>query len=170
MKVLSTKLILLCATMFFFLSCEKKEKITVSDEGLTQCSANETCTYTFKERSDLNVTDWSLKPGDYRLFLAKKIMGPMTNTLYIKAPMEGTSFSLNTQDIIDGKVKYNTVCPSCDYIAFKVVGGYVKGVNLTPNKPSTEARWLLEAKILLEAEGNPTVKHTLDIKQYYDQN
>lgn len=157
--------------LIFSLSCSKqKTEVTIDEKNLTSCEDNGSCKYLFTEKSDLNTQLVFSAPGDYRIFVVENIKGPSTTKLFIKAPMDNQTFSLNDKDILDGKVLYHQNCPSCDYVAFKPVGGSVKGKNLTPEKPANQSKWLIEANIKLEAIGDATVKHTLHVKQYFTPN
>jgi len=88
--------------------------------------------------------------------------------------MSGDSFQLDAASIKNGRVAYNFICPACNAIKYKPVGGYVKGINTTPDKPADQVKWLIEASILLAADqtvsGDQLVKDTVYIKQYFYSN
>jgi hypothetical protein len=50
------------------------------------------------------------------------------------------------------------------------VDGYVKGLNLFREKSADQTKWVIEAKIILQAESEPSVKDTLYVKQYFYPN
>ena len=152
------------------LSCSKeKEIVDIDENNLTSCGA-ETCKYRFTEKADVSLSPIVVKSGSYRLFLAEFNTAASEARLYIKAPMGAQQFTLNDKDIRNGKVQYLLMCTSCDYVDVKAVGGYVKGKNLTPDKPSDQTKWILEAEIILQSVSNPNYKHTLYIKQYFSPN
>lgn len=162
---------MLAFAFLFCLSCDKqKEKTLVDEKNLTACAENATCQYSFTEQADLATMPLMLRPGAYRVFWASTKQGPITATLWMKAPMSGNQFTLNDQDILAGKVIFNQDCISCNMVYYKAVGGEVKGTNTTPDRRADQARWLLEAKIFLQAVDDPTVKNSINIKQYYGAN
>jgi len=162
-------MLLLFFALLTFVSCEKKMENNpeIDENNLTACPANSNCDYLFAENADWEVQNFLLKTGNYRLFWNVVNYGGMTTRLHIKTPMQGNKFSLNDQDILNGLVKFYQICPFCDYVGLKPVGGFVKGINTATNK---KAKWLLEAKIFMESEGNSSIKDTLYIKQYFSHN
>lgn len=161
---------MLAITLMLGLSCSKEKEVDIDEKNLTSCEIGASCKYVFTEKSDLDKSPIVVIAGNYRLFLVENIKGPSQVSLFIKAPMSGQQFTLNDKDILNGMVKYYQVCLSCDYVALKPVGGSVKGKNLTPEKPANQSKWLIEANILMEAVNNPTVKHTVYVKQYFTPN
>lgn len=156
--------------LIFSLSCSKeKEIVDIDENNLTSCGA-ETCKYGFTEKADVSLSPIVVKSGSYRLFFTEFNTAASEARLYIKAPMGAQQFTLNDKDIRNGKVQYLLICTSCDYVDVKAVGGYVKGKNLTPEKPANQSKWLIEANIMMEAVGDATVKHTLHVKQYFTPN
>lgn len=161
-------LFLLGLALFFSLSCSKdKEIVDIDERNLTSCEAQNTCKYSFAESADLELSPLAVKKGDYRLFSMMSSTAASQTKLYIMAPMDAQQFMLNDEVIREGRVKYFFSCPSCDYVALKPAGGYVKGKNLTPEKPANQSKWLIEAKIELVAIADPAIKQTLYIKQYF---
>lgn len=155
-------------------SCKKNNDIKISDDNLTACEENATCSYLFTENADLN-ENYSLKEGSYRLFFAdyNSLVG-MQRTLIIKAPMRGSNFQMNEKAIKDGAVIYKFVCPTCNTINYKPIGGSVKGINTTPDKPADQTKWLIEASIVLGGDqnesGDQKLKDTVYIKQFFYPN
>jgi hypothetical protein len=170
-ECMKTRLLILIVGIALSLSCSKqKTEVAIDEKNLTSCEDNASCKYLFAEKSDLDIQSPSLKAGNYRLFIVENTKGPSTTKLFIKAPMTGNQFSLSDKDVLDGRVLYTQLCPSCDYVDVKAVGGYVKGKNLTPEKPANQSKWLIEANVMMEAVGDATVKHTLHVKQYFTPN
>lgn len=76
--------------------------------------------------------------------------------------MQGSSFQLDKSAIAAGRVVLYRSCPACSMFPLKPVDGYVKGINLTPEKPADQTKWLLEAKIILgDASGETSYRDTL---------
>lgn len=163
-------LFMLGIVLILGLSCSKEKEVNIDEKDLTSCEKGASCKYLFTEKSDLDKSPIVVIPGDYRLFLVENTIGASQVSLFIKAPMDTQQFTLNDKDIQNGKVKYYQVCLSCDYVALKPIGGSVKGKNLTPEKPANQSKWLIEATILMEGVNNPTVKHTVYVKQYFTPN
>ncbi|QEM10511.1 hypothetical protein [Mucilaginibacter rubeus] len=167
-------LLLLSSTSLFH-SCSKqkseKNQPAIDGKNLTTCGEGSNCSFLFTEQADFEGYT-TLKPGVFRVFWSSQRTSGITTTLYIKAPMQGKSFSLTKTDIIGGKIQFNRSCPAClMYEApFKPVDGYVKGINTTPNNRADQTKWLVEAKIFLQADGIPQLKDTVFVKQYFDPN
>ncbi|XHR97452.1 hypothetical protein ACFJIV_12805 [Mucilaginibacter sp. UC70_90] len=165
--------VLLFSSTVFFSSCSKqkseKDEVKLDDKNLTTCSTGSDCSFLFTEQADFEGYT-NLKPGTYRVFWSTRQGNGITNTLYIKAPMQGKSFALTKADILAGKIQVNSSCPSCYMIPFKPVDGYVKGINATPDKQADQTKWLIEAKIFMQANDYPQLKDTIFIKQYFHPN
>ncbi len=167
MKTLQ-KLLLMVPVIMVLASC--KQTNVVPDENLTTCPTNGTCSALFTEEADINTQYMSLMTGIYRVFWYNYQVGGLSSKLYVKAPMEGTSFTLGKADILAGQVIFAQSCPSCNLIPLKAVDGYVKGKNMEPGKRSDQTRWLLEGKIILQGVNEPLAKDTLYFKQYFYPN
>lgn len=160
------------AIMAFNLSCSKKqdlpEKIEIDNQNLTACPIGSSCNYTYTDRSDMLPDQLVLRAGSYRIFSVSIETAGITRVAYIKTSMEGTSFSLNKQDLLNGLVKTDVICPLCDWSPLRIIDGYVKGVNLSRNTRPNEKRWIIEGKIIMQAEGiTPAVKDSIYVKQYF---
>lgn len=59
-------------------------------------------------------------------------------------------------------------CPACNLIGLKIIGGYAKGINLTPDKSDERAEWIIEANIIQEAIDYPSYKDTVYVKQHFN--
>nr|WP_121269144.1 hypothetical protein [Pedobacter schmidteae] len=175
MKRTVIQLSLLIAITLFTISCKKRNqepKVQIDETNLTVCPDKGTCQYLFTEHADLNdrpEVSALFKTGNYRVFWSNVEYPGVTARIYIKAPMQGTSFSLNKADVLAGRVVLFTSCPTCLTAVFKPVDGYVKGINLTPEKRADQAKWLLEIKIVSRIEGSANVE-TLLVKQYFYPN
>lgn len=172
MTRLNYPLLLLLTAIVLISSCkkDKKKDPVIDDKNLTACPDGLACEYLFTEHADIN-ENGMIKTGAYRLFWSTAQGPGLKSSVFIKAPLNNKSFELTDDDIQSGRV-INTVyaCPACDYIILKPVGGWVKGINKTPNAQPDKAKWLIEAKIYLQAEGNASLKDTLFLKQYFNAN
>jgi hypothetical protein len=175
MRKITIQLLMVMTTILIGVSCTKDKGKIIKDEidekNLTPCPEKASCQYLFTEDADLNEAGSGLITGPYRLFWADIQTPGVRTTLYIKAPMEGKTFSFNKQAILDGKVKLIRSCAACLMTPFRLIeDGYVNGINLRPDKQADQTRWLLEAEIILEAIGQPAKRDTLHVKQYFDPN
>ncbi|MEJ2883071.1 hypothetical protein [Pedobacter sp. GR22-6] len=155
-------------------SCRKDRPVQeqpIDESNLTDCPANATCQYLFTENVDLNPNSFSApQQGRYRLFWAEAKQAESTMSVYVKAAMEGTKFELTKADVLAERVLLYRSCPTCMMIPFKVVDGYAKGVNMTPEKPADQTKWLLEIKLVIRYEGTSMADETVFIKQYFHPN
>jgi hypothetical protein len=155
-------------------SCKKKEKvepkIEIDEKNLTQCPESASCQFLFTERADVDVWETIVRTGDYRLFWAGINYNGVDSKLYIKAPMKGNSFSMNKADILAGRIYYVQSCPACLLNPLKPIEGYVKGINLTPERPADQSKWLLEIKLYMVPIEGDHVTDTLSVKQYFQPN
>lgn len=176
MKNISIQVMVLFTIILINLSCskdknkEEKPKIEIDEKNLTVCPDNANCQFLFTENGDLNESPSTLKTGTYRLFWSDVQTPGMSAKLYIKAPMQGKDFSLDKADILAGRIKLFQICPACLTVPFKELDGYVKGINLTPDKPADQTKWLLEIKVVLGVDEESYVKDTVYIKQYFYPN
>jgi hypothetical protein len=166
--------LLLSALILTHSACSKKDnldKIKIEETDLTLCPENSECEYLFTENADIEGTMPTFKSGAYRLFWAGITQPGMDSRLYLKAPMQGNSFQLDKSAIAAGRVVLYRSCLACSMFPLKPVDGYVKGINLTPEKPADQTKWLLEAKIILgDASGETSYRDTLYVKQYFYPN
>jgi len=175
MKRIATQLILLAGVILMQTACTKKndlEKVGINDANLTTCPANSDCDYLFTENADVEGTVPTFKSGNYRMFWAEISEPGVDSKLYIKAPMTGNSFLLDKSSIVSGSVVWYQSCAACLMFPLRPISdGYVKGVNLTPGRPADQAKWLVEAKVILEdASGGSTFRDTLYVKQHFYPN
>lgn len=153
-------------------SCRKDkatpdETVRIDERNLTACPERSECRYYFTENSDFGAAVFPLTSGAYRMFSINTASNGYGYILYIKAPMTGTSFSFNKKDIVEGRVKIINTCISCMFIPMEPIDGYVKGLNLTPDKPAAQAKWILEAKIIMETKTEPQTTTDIYVKQYF---
>lgn len=176
MKKTTIQLLVLFTMILVNLSCskdkdkEKEPKIEIDEKNLTACPDHASCQFLFTENRDLNESPATLKAGTYRLFWSDIQTPGMSAQLYIKAPMHGKSFSLDKADILAGRVKLIQICSSCSTVPLKELDGSIKGINLTPDKPADQTKWLLEIKLILGVDAESYVKDTVYIKQYFYPN
>lgn len=175
MKRTIIKLLLMSGIILMQLACTKKddmERLGIDDTMLTTCPANSDCEYLYIESSDVEGSVPTFKSGNYRIFWAGLTEQGLDSKLYIKAPMTGTSFYLDKSSITAGQVLLYRNCAACLMAPLTPIkDGYVKGINLDPGKPADQARWLVEARIILEdTNGGSPFKDTLYIKQHYYPN
>lgn len=163
------QILLLCSCMLLSISC-KKDKQT-ADTELTGCPVNTTCQYSFTEAADISANPgFFMKPGNYRLFWSTIRSSGMTASLYMLAPMKGTGFMLGKADMLAGRVIYVQSCPSCMLIPMKAADGYVQGKLRNPGQRADQTQWLLEARVILQAVHQPSLKDTVFIRQYFSPN
>ena len=174
MKTQIAFITLIFAVTLFSASCSKKNDgepvVTVDEKNLSGCPLNSDCQYLFTERADVNFGPGVFTTGNYRVFWNSTLTEGRSAVLYIKAPMTGNSFTLNQADVTSGKVELSRSCPACYFVASKIVDGYVNGINLTPDKPADQTKWIIEAQIIFDAVYGPSVKDTVSVKQYFYPN
>lgn len=155
-------------------SCKKfgnpESEVVIDYPGKERtCPENTDCKFSYTENADLT-GDFPLpKLGQYRLFAKESKNSYSTETIYIKAPMEGDSFNYTKADILEGNVKLAFSCASCDFVIRKPVDGWVKGQKANPDKYGKDA-WLIEAIITVQAEGNPAAaKENIQFSQIFNK-
>lgn len=174
MKIIKAQIFyLLLLIVIGAVSCKKdrpaQDQSFIDKNNLTDCPANATCQYLFSENADFTLNYLGVdQPGRYRLFWAEAKQESSALSVYVKAPMAGTKFELTKADVLAGLVLPYTSCPTCYAIPFKVVDGYAKGVNTTPEKVADQTKWLLEIKLVLRYEGSSMPDETIFIKQYFN--
>jgi len=157
------------------LSCSKRNDENaapvIDEKNLTACPLNANCQYLFTERADINPGHGNLITGNYRVFWSSVVNQGVNAVIYIKAPMTVKSFILKREDIVGGKIEISRSCPACLFAASKLVDGYVKGINLSPDQPADQTKWILEAQIISESVyGASPVRDTVTVKQYFYPN
>ncbi|RYF56625.1 MAG: hypothetical protein EOO39_36460 [Cytophagaceae bacterium] len=165
-------LLLLLAGIALLPACKKndaKKEVQIDATNLTACREGDTCEYRYSEHADVD-SNFNLHTGAYRLFWSRQQLSANTRGLYVRAPLDNKSFELSKDDIIAGRVKWFFSCPACYSIPYVAVGGYVKGINTTPNKPADQTIWLLEAQILLSTTTDSKIQDTIKVKQYFSPN
>lgn len=166
MKTFIYRITLLFAGMALFTACNDKNNNPGPE--LTNCTG---CQFLFTESADLVIPGYNFTSGDYRIFWSEVKKGPVTQKMYIKAPMHGNTFELNKADIQAGKVKVLDNCPSCSMIEMMPFEGKVTGINTTPGVAADKAKWLIEAKIIrVPAKEFINLKDTVYVKQYFTAN
>ncbi len=165
MKTLIYRITFLFAGMALFAACKKNNN---PQPELTNCTG---CQFLFTENADLVIPGYNFTSGDYRIFWSETKKGPVTQKMYLKAPMQGNSFELNTADIQAGKIKVLDICPNCGLISMIPVEAKVTGKNTTPGVAADKAKWLIEAKIIRLPEfAFANIRDTVYVKQYFTAN
>lgn len=168
-KIIIIPLVLLTIGL---ISCSKN-RIEISPDNLSACQTNSQCSYLFSDKADVD-SFHRVQLGVHRLFWYKEDRNlggcQLLSTLWIKAPFNKNTFLLDTKDISDGLVSYSQSCACCMLVGLKPIGGYVKGLNISPDKRADQTKWLIEAEIVLGTIHSNTPVDTLYIKQYFDPN
>ena len=167
MKTFIYRITLLFAGVALLAACN--DKTNNPEPQLTNCTG---CQFLFTENAELVIPGYNFTSGDYRIFWSETKKNVITQRLYIKAPMQGTSFNLTKADIVAGKIIVLDNCPNCNLFAMQPVDGTVKGVNTTPGARADKAKWLIEAKIIREPVevNNSNFRDTVYVKQYFGAN
>jgi hypothetical protein len=171
------RLTLLTALTLLVISCSKKQDVVpeslpeINETNLTECPAGYQCDYWYNEFPTAYSSQFSAPNPNYRIFIAQSstTVDQKTSSMVIEAPKEARSFTLTAENIKDGRVKINLSCPTCYAIPYKLVGGYVKGINLSPRptRSSGLERWLIEAKVIREILTTPVTTDSILLKQYF---
>ena len=163
MKITPTLIIL---TILLF-GCSKSSNVTLNGK-LTDCPANNTCTYDYYENADFTTIINQTGTGGYRIFVYEsdnKSVCDATISLNFKTAMSANEFTINADQIAAGQiVKYGFSCTCCDYTLFSVnpqpIGGKIQG------KKAGNDTWLINASIIMgTAPNKPT--DTLVVNQYF---
>lgn len=166
MKTFIYRITLLFAGMALLNACN--DKSNNPEPELTKCIG---CQFLFTENADLVIPGYNFTSGNYRIFWSEVKKNVITQKLFIKAPMPGTSFNLTKADILAGKVVVLDICPNCNMFAMQPVDGSIKGVNTTPGARADKAKWLIEAKIIRQPfDSTFGFRDTVYVKQYFDAN
>ena len=171
----ATQIFLLAGIISLGLACTKrddvqKEEVIIDQTNLTTCPAGGNCQYLFSDNTDIALPVRAQKSGSFRLFWSEIQDSYINSALYIKAPMGVKSFSMGREDVLSGRIALSRSCPACYMLAVKPIDGYAKGINLTPDQPGDQTRWLIEARIIVEAQVEPFTKDTIDVKQIFYPN
>lgn len=172
------KNLITCVGLLFFIlfivSCTKRSDTNadpvIDESNLTSCPLNAKCNTLFTENAAVDSVRPFLKVGVNRVFFSTVETDERSADLFIIVPMKGTSFALTKKDITSGAVKLFESCPACYSIGFQIVDGYVAGVNLSPTKSADQTKWIIEAQLIREAKGQPGLKDTVRVKQYFSPN
>jgi hypothetical protein len=119
-------------------------------------------------------SNYQINEGNDKVFVASKTETSWEKRFYFITPNNSKSFTLNGNDIKNGLVKYLFICPVCNFINQYPIDGFVKGENITPEKPINETTWMVEAKIILTTDlsqpNNSKFRDTVCIKQAFYPN
>jgi hypothetical protein len=159
MKPVSIFLVVPLICIQLFTSCKKHSEPDKNTNDLTSCPVNSDCTHTFS-----TIPEYALdQPSSFRAFTYGQILKESCNIetrMMIKAPLTNNQFDYNAQDIVNGAVNYNFICPCCNFILFKPIGGHVEGYRIDDQK------WLIHATVILGPEVNKPMD-TLTVNQYF---
>ncbi|GAA3965900.1 hypothetical protein [Mucilaginibacter dorajii] len=150
------------SALILIAACGKSTQPEI-DTKLTDCPANSDCTFSFQDKADL-VAPNKVINGNSTVFYYSSIntrLCSATTQLYFKANTDGGTFKVSGSEIAGNSAVYNFICPCCDYIGVKPIGGEIKGKRINGSK------WLVNAVVIL---GNEQAKFTdtLKINQYYN--
>jgi hypothetical protein len=172
MKNLITRFALLLL-IFVGLSCSKQgdavKNPIIDENNLSACPINGNCKTSFMDNADVNGTHPFVTPGTYKVFSSIIETGPVTRYLFVKVPQDKIAFEYNKKDIlVGGAVKFVESCPACNLVPFEVIDAYAKGVKLeTISAALDRVKWLLEVRLIRQVVGAPTVRDTVNLKQYF---
>lgn len=132
-------------------SCKKGE----IGDGLNKC---ERCSYTFRENAGTGSLIFVYK----HYFFEGRVGDPSTpyRGLSVEVPAGMNVFSYGDKEIASDKLNSLFMCVNCGAIAFKPVGGMIKGRKID------DRTWLLDANVFLESEGTD-LRDTLVFKQFF---
>ena len=171
----ATQIFLLAGIVSLGFACTKrddvqKKEVIIDQSNLTTCPAGADCQYLFSDNTDITLPQRSQKAGSFRLFWSETQSAGINTAVYIKAPMGVNNFSMGREDVLSGRIALSRSCLACSMVPVKTVDGYAKGVNLTPDRPGDQTRWLIEARIIVEAQVEPFTKDTINVKQIFYPN
>jgi hypothetical protein len=172
MKLASLKSISLMLIASTLLCCSKKNdslpEPDIDEQNLTDCPAGFTCNYWY---TDISTGPFFAATDNNRVFYASTATADTQTTLSFETSRALNSIVLTREDIINGKIKIDSSCPTCYFISYKLTGGFVKGKNLSgrTTRRSPSAKWLIEAKIIRETLTTPAFVDSIYIKQYFYQ-
>ncbi len=143
------------------LACSKKTNLTFS-ETLTNCLANAVCTYNYYDNVD-TYNQNQLIGGNARVFTYdNKDANKIITQLSFKTSLSNNEFEISSAQIAAGNlVFFSIICPACNYVLSKPVGGDIKGKKTDPT------HWLVNASVVLGNSFNKNLD-TIKIIQYYN--
>ena len=147
------------------LGCHKDKPIML-DTILTDCPANNTCTYSYFDHADFSEIS-PVGQGVYRVFSYSRnynsTCGPVAQ-FYLKISLNSADFTVNINQASQPQIILATddSCPCCGRAPTLVplIGGQVKGKRVGPTT------WLLNARILFgTSASHPT--DSIKVNQYF---
>ncbi|GGC16043.1 hypothetical protein GCM10011386_04790 [Parapedobacter defluvii] len=155
----TTSIFFVCTVLI--LSCEKEKLTSLTPDNLTECP---TCETHFRESSRLEalrVVDGKNIVFQYKKYWsANHTDGTPYTGLFFEIPKGRTFFNLDKNTIASEKVVHITMCPNCNTIPLKPIGGKLKGEQIDSK------RWLVEAAVAL-AGPDGRILDTLSFKHYF---
>lgn len=149
----------------FLLGCHKDKPI-VLDTILTDCPANNTCTYSYFDNADFSEIS-TVGHGSYRVFTYSRnyngTCGPVAQ-FYLKISLNSSDFAviLNQASMPQVVLATDDTCPCCGRANTLVplIGGEIKGRQVSPTS------WLLNARIIFgTSASHPT--DSIKVNQYF---
>jgi hypothetical protein len=157
-------------SLLAILSFNACNKPVVEEPEIISCISDDGFKGEYFNASSLK-SNYQINEGNNRVFVASKKETSWENRFYFIAPNSGNSFNLNSNDIKNGLVKYLFICPACNFIIQSPIDGFVKGENITPEKPINETTWMIDAKIILTTDlsqpNHSKFRDTVCIKQVF---
>src|SRR6185312_585804 len=147
------------------LSCHKDNPI-ILDTTLTDCSANNTCTYSYFDNADFSAII-PVGRGAYRVFAYSRnydnTCGPGAQ-FNLKISLNSSDFVVNINQASEPQIvlAIDDICPCCARASTLVplIGGQIKGTRVSAT------RWLINARIIFGiSAGHPT--DSIKVNQYF---
>jgi hypothetical protein len=159
----------LAFSLLLFAGCRKDKEKQVDIEELTSCPLEVTCTYSVYNGTNYNrylglFPDRNFRTFSYRI--TNSDLCASATEIFAVIPRDKNEFFLGKKEIDEGRIVHESFCTCCFSIALKVVGGYLKGINLNSKLPESEARWLVEAELIL-LDGSGSFRDTVYLKQVF---
>lgn len=163
-KIFYAPIFTLFISTVFLISCKKEKLTNLTPDNLTECP---TCETQFRESSRLEGA--RVENGNAVVFQYKNYWSSDRSTgtpytgLFFEVREGQSFFDFDENTIASEKAVHITMCPFCNTIPLKPVGGKLKGKRVDKN------RWLVEAAVALAATDG-SVFDTLTFKHYFTRN
>lgn len=163
-KNLCAPILILFINIVLIVSCKKEKLTNLTPDNLTECP---TCATQFRESARLE--EARVEHGNAMVFQYKNYWSSDRSTgapytgLFFEVREGQSFFDFDENTIASEKAVHITMCPFCNTIPLKPVGGKLKGKRVDKN------RWLVEAAVALAAPDG-SVFDTLAFKHYFTRN
>ncbi len=140
-------------------ACSKGEPVDLTADNLTACTG---CKFHYRVNAQLE--GWNIVDGKSRVFTydqGSDSEHSMYEIVHIEIPTSRKSFVMKGEEIGNGKVAYLFVCPFCNTVAVKPIGGFIQGQKVADNK------WLVDATVELAAVHSGDPAGSISFKQYF---